>query len=177
MDTKKLTFELNTVMNPDYASLALMGYSTTNCFPKWEVVVDGDDTEDTIYGSINAYSKGPDGVEPVSIAVVEYEIPTGNYFYAMLEFEPTICHRGEISDPGGWETGEYHGPFRTIKAMVADFKQCKDKMDKETMMEAESERDCPPEPDVLDMILSEMPEWDNEFFPEELALLDLQEME
>jgi hypothetical protein len=122
MDTKKLTFELNMALNPDFASLTLMGYSTTHCFPKWEAVTE-DETDEFVYGDINVYWKGPNGSDSTPYAVVEYEVSTGNYFYALLKLEPTVCHRGEISDPGGWEPGEYHGPFKNISTLILDLKK------------------------------------------------------
>jgi hypothetical protein len=122
MDTKSLAFELNCVLTSDFLSLTLAGQSTTHCFPKYEAVTT-DETEDCDYVDVNTYWKEPKGVEGDPFMTVEYNTGDKRYSYAMMEYEHATMHRGEISDPGGWEAGEYYGPFSSIKEMVKDMKQ------------------------------------------------------
>jgi len=122
MDTKSLAFELNCALTSDFLALTLAGQSTTHYFPKFEAVT-SDETEDCDYVDVNAYWKAPEGVEGDPYMTVEYNTGEKCFSYAMMEFEHATMHGGEISNPGGWEAGEYYGPFETIKEMVMDMKQ------------------------------------------------------
>ena len=122
MDTKSLAFELNCALTSDFLSLTLAGQSTTHYFPKYEVVT-FEENKDRVFADVNVYWKGPEGVEPDPYMTVEYCIKDKNYDYAMMEYADADVHNGELIDPGGWEAGEYFGPFSSIKKMVKDMKQ------------------------------------------------------
>ncbi len=138
MDTKQLTFELNMALNPYFAALTLRGQSTTDCLPRYETVTT-DETEDCDYVDVNVYWKRLAGVEPDPFMTVEYNTGDKCYSYALLKLEPTICHRGEISDPGGWEPGEYHGPFKNISTLGQDLKKVIDENERQAKAESEIE--------------------------------------
>ena len=138
IDTTKLTFEANMALNPDFASLRLAGQATGGVFPRWEAVI-VDKEEKFIHLDLNAYWRGPDGIEPDPFAEICFEIETQKYSFGLLEYFSPTCHRGELTDPGGWEVREWSDWYEGEEALIAALKQAWDKDLAAQKAEAEAE--------------------------------------